>query len=207
MYIVTKQFRDVDGRLKVEGQIVEIDDFRAPKLISSGFIVAVSQEPIQSLLKIINDKIGNSNQAWNFTGDTVLGYANVAYAHIHNPAFCYPTLANGIQINTGAGDWELGSFAEIIPADEINKAFDIHWVNFEGASSNGVYELVLYSGASGSEVEIGRVRTVREGAQTGIARVPMQIPVQAPNARISAKVASNLGSRNVTVSVFLHDYY
>jgi hypothetical protein len=58
----------------------------------------------------------------------------------------------------------------------------------------------------GEEVGIGRVRTVREGAMTGTARVPIQIPVQHENARISAKLASNAGGRNVTVSLFYHDY-
>lgn len=156
-------------------------------------------------LGILDDKLGDSEDIWN-RDYTVLGFANVSYQHIHQPALCYPSLADGIQVNTSATTWVLGAFTELIPANAINHAFDIHYITFEGASATGVYEMHLYAGEVGEEVEIARIRTVREGAQSGTADVPIQIPVQAANKRISAKLASNGANRNVTVSVFYHGY-
>ena len=160
---------------------------------------------IEDKVDVVDDKIGEDTDFWN-GHRTLLGYSNTSYQHVHQPALCYPSLANGIQINTGSGAWALGAFTQLIPTNEINHAFDIHWVNFESASNTGVYELHLYSGELGEEIEIARIRTVRDGAQTGIVNVPVQIPVQHANTRISAKVAGNAGNRNVTVSVFYHGY-
>jgi hypothetical protein len=138
---------------------------------------------------------------------TVLGYLNSLYQHLHEQARVYPTLANGIVVTGGVGAWALGSFVEIIPANTITSPFDIHYVNFEDASATDSYQLILYAGLGGAEVEIGSVRTKRESATSGTTSVPIQIPPQMANARISAKVASKSGgSDTVTVSVYYHLY-
>ena len=153
----------------------------------------------------INEKIGNSTDIWN-GNSTVLGYANVSYKHVHNPAICYPTLADGITINTSSTAWTLGDFTEIIPANTINVEFDMHFINFEDSSTTGVYELHLFSGEVGEEVLIATIRTSRDANQSGITSVPVQVPVQHANARISGRLASDGGNRNVTLSVYYHTY-
>lgn len=127
--------------------------------------------------------------------------------HIHDGARCYPTLASGKVVTGSASSWGLGAFVEIVPVNTITDAFDIHYIVFEAVSATDVYELVLYSGLAGAEVEIGRVRTARESATSGAADVPFMCYVQAPNTRISAKVASSSGgSDTVTISIFYHTY-
>lgn len=137
---------------------------------------------------------------------TVFAFGNAGYQHIHQPAKVYPSLANGVTVTGGVGAWALGNFVEIIPANTITTAFDIHWINFESVSANDIYELVLYSGLEGAEVEIARVRTYKSATMTGANNVPIQIPVQYPNSRISAKLASSSGGDNVTISLFYHQY-
>jgi len=137
---------------------------------------------------------------------TLLGYQNSLYQHVHNQAKVYPTLADGITVEGGVGAWTLGNFVEIIPANTITTQFDIHWINFESASATDIYEFVLYSGAAASEVEIGRIRSHKETAKSGTSNIPIQIPAQLANARISAKLASNTGGDNVVISVFYHIY-
>lgn len=151
-------------------------------------------------------KIGTSaTEIWS--DDTVLGYQNSLYQHVHQQARVYPTLADGVVITGGAGAWQLGSFVELVPLNAITSAFDIHYVNFEGASATDTYELVLYKGTEGNEVEIGRVRSDRQSATSGITNVPIQIPAQDANQRISAKVASKSGGGDtVTISVYYHLY-
>jgi len=51
-----------------------------------------------------------------------------------------------------------------------------------------------------------KIRTSRDTNQSGITNVPVQIPPQSPNARLSAKLASNGINRNVTLSVYYHNY-
>lgn len=138
---------------------------------------------------------------------TLLGYQNSLYKHVHQQARVYPSLADGIIVTGGAGAWQLGNFVEIIPASTITSSFDIHYINFEGASATDIYELVLYKGTVGNEIEIGRIRTDRESATSGVTNVPVQIPAQDANTRISAKVASKSGGADtVTISVYYHLY-
>jgi hypothetical protein len=138
---------------------------------------------------------------------TVLGYQNSLYQHAHQQARCYPTLADGVTINGGAGAWQLTATpTEIIPANAITSSFDVHYVVVEGASATDIYELVLYKGAAGQEIEIGRVRTDRESATSGASNVPIQIPAQDANTRISGAVASKSGGDNMTVSLYYHLY-
>lgn len=158
-----------------------------------------------TFIKAILAKLGNVTDIW-VSHKTVLGYTNVSYQHVHNPAYCYPTLANGVQVNTDANVWVLGNYTELIPTNTITKNFDIHWIQFENASANGVYELHLFRGEIGQEVFIGQVRTTRDSNQSGTSSVPIQVPVIPANSRISARVASNGGNRNVTLSVYYHDY-
>lgn len=138
---------------------------------------------------------------------TILGYLNSLYQHVHQQARVYPSLADGKVVTGGAGAWALGSFVEIIPANTITGPFDIHYINFEDASATDTYQLILYSGLGGAEIEIGAVKTKRETATSGTTNVPIQIPAQLANARISAKVASKSGgSDTVTISVYYHLY-
>jgi hypothetical protein len=127
--------------------------------------------------------------------------------HFHDAAKCYPTLAAGKVVTGGVASWALGSFVEIVPVNTISSAFDIHFIVFEAVSATDTYELVLYSGLVGSEVEIARIRTTRESATSGTTDIPCMCYVQPPNTRISAKVASSSGgSDTVTISIFYHTY-
>ena len=116
-------------------------------------------------------------------------------------------MANGIVVTGGTNPWALGVNREIIPANTITTMYDIHYVVFEEASVADTYEFVLYSGLSGEEVEVGRVRTVKDSNQSGPVRVPIQIPAQLANKRLSAKVASKSGGGDtVTISLMYHSY-
>ena len=135
--------------------------------------------------------------------DSIFGNLNALYNHIHSPGLCYPTLADGKTVNGGAGAWQLGTITELIPAGTISVWFDIHFIMVEAASANDVYELVLYAN---DVTEIGRVRTVKQSTPSGANNVPVQIPPQAPDTKISLALASKTGGDNVTVSVFYHTY-
>ena len=140
-------------------------------------------------------------------GQTILGYAKGNYQHTHEQAFCYPTLADASTFTSTDQKWVLGGFAELIPANAITSAFDIHYLNVEAASDNTTYEIVLYSGLLGAEIEIGRVRTVKQSVAAGFNGVPIQIPPQPENTRISVKIATpEVKFCTLNFSVFYHRY-
>lgn len=137
---------------------------------------------------------------------TIMNYQKALYYHIHAPAKVYPTLADAKIITASATGWTLGTIVEIIPADTITEYFDIHWVDISDLSDVDQYELVLYSGAAESEEEIGRVVLAKTSNFAQGGAVPIQVPVQSPNTRISAALASKAGSSTVDVKLYYHEY-
>jgi len=139
------------------------------------------------------------------TGAIADNLTHILEEHAHKPSMVYPTLANGITIASG-GAWALGSFVEIIPSGTVLDEFDIHYINIEAVSASDVYEIVLYVGELGSEVEISRARAVRTSTPSGVSSVPIQGPIHPTGSRISGKLASASGADNMTLSLSYHTY-
>lgn len=141
------------------------------------------------------------------TVGTLFGRAKRNDEHQHSVCKVYPTLANGVVVTGAAGAWALGAFVVIVPTNTITDAFDIHHINVAAYNSNDTFELVLYSGANGAEVECGRVRFTRTTNVGSPAHVPMQTPIIAANSQIKAKIASQNGTSNTaTISIMYHTY-
>ena len=155
----------------------------------------------------MSDVIGNKNDT--VAGNSIMALIKFAANEtilvnnrLHNTNKVYPTLADGIVVMTDIDPWVLGNPVEIVPANAINQNFDIHFIEVEGASATDVYELVLYSGAPGSLVEIGRIRTSKQTANTGATSVPFPCEIQPANTRISARIAAKIGaSHTLTISL------
>jgi len=138
------------------------------------------------------------------SGDSLYSLAHILNDHVHSPCWVYPSLAPGTLITAGGGAWNLGAFAQVIPAAAKNQPFDIHYISVEQISANDVYELVLYYGPT--DLECGRVRFTKNAVQDGTMNVPMQTPVLPADSRIRAKIASGAGGNNVNISLFGHSY-
>lgn len=120
---------------------------------------------------------------------------------VNSKTSCYPSESVGTDVLAGVGVFTLGSFVEIIPADTITVPFRLFkmYIDDSTDSSASIWELVFYSGASGAEVEIGRVRQSSDGKVYGDAEVPT--PVLAANTRISCKACHNSGGETITISL------
>ena len=136
--------------------------------------------------------------------------------HIHSVSKCYPTLAAGVDVTAanGATTWTLGAVVEVVPKDTITSDFDIHSLTIELADTATTYELVLYYDEldDGSDVEIGRFRWARVGAQVKSDRIslitaaPSHAVIPA-NSSINAKVATPDDNGEIlTISVEYHTY-
>jgi len=138
---------------------------------------------------------------------TVMNYQKGTYYHVHAPAKVYPTLDDAVVVTAAAAAWTLGSITEIIPADTITNAFDIHWIVLTDISDVDQYELVLYSGLAESEEEIGRIAFSRNTNFVQEGNLPIQVPVQLSNTRISAALACKSTSDHTSsVKVYYHIY-
>jgi len=106
----------------------------------------------------------------------------------------YPTQAASVQVRSSASAWVLGTKAELVPASTITSAFTITGIDTTALFEATTYEIVLYSGAIGSEVEIGRVRFTNGVIGANINGHGEQLEVSTPilpaNTRISVAMAS-----------------
>jgi hypothetical protein len=165
--------------------------------------------PVPAVNSVANvyqsDVIGNKSD--DEDGSSLYSRAYKADLHDHSVAHVYPTMANGVSVTKNASPWTLGSFAVIIPAGTITNEFDIHGVGFDSVPDNGTFEVVLYAGADGGEVEIGRTRFTRTSPLTIELESPFQTPLVAANSQIKAKLAgSNSSASTVVMSVRYHTY-
>lgn len=141
--------------------------------------------------------------------DQIIASQHIQLEHIHSAQKTYPTMMNSIVLTTGSGAaWTLGNFIEVIPANAITSPFDIHWIGIGAVSAVGaVYEVELYAGALGAEVEIGQCRAYRQAQQSGAAPSPMMTAIMPANTRISAKVAcSDATAETIAIALFYHTY-
>jgi hypothetical protein len=151
------------------------------------------------------DVIGNKLDTHQ--GDSISADVHRVDEHLHSASKVYPTLADGVTLTAvnGAGTWTLGSLVEVVPASTITNDFDIHFISIEDISANGVYEIVLYAGAS--DVEVARVRVTRTAIQDSTLNVPVQTTLIAANSRIRAAVASAADNgETIDISIFYHLY-
>ena len=154
----------------------------------------------------INDVIGARTDGHNTT--TLAGQLHKLDEHFHMSAMVIPTLADGVVVTATSNDWtDLGAFAVVAATNAITSDFDIHFVNVEAVSANGIYELVLFAGADAAEVEIGRVRFGKTTNQDGPTSAPIITPLIPANTQIKAKLASdNAVADTVAISLEYHIY-
>lgn len=152
-----------------------------------------------------SDVVGN--KADNESGSSLYSRGYKTDRHDHSVSRLYPDLADGMNVTSGVGVWVLGNFAVIVPAGAITSPFDIHGINFDAVPSNGRYQIRLYSGPDGSEVEIGNAAFVRTAAGSIEFESQFQTPINLANSQIKAKLASsNAGGITVPVRVRYHLY-
>ena len=102
----------------------------------------------------------------------------------------YPSLADPITLESTAVAWEIGNKVEIIPASTITKDFVIVGINVFTTSSDDIFDIIVYKGVSGSEVELGRVSYSASVLTADMFTfIPFQTSVINANERISMAIA------------------
>jgi hypothetical protein len=168
---------------------------RAPPATDSAANVATS------------DVVGSKLDRSYVSGDSLYALVATLEDHIHGVTKVYPTEAAGVTLTSDAGGaWNAqGALAQVMPASTAGGVFDVHFITVEDMDTNGVYEIVLYSGAG--DTEIARFRVGRTNNFTTQAQIPILTPLIADADRIRASCAHSVGgSATCTISISYHVY-
>jgi hypothetical protein len=140
--------------------------------------------------------------------NTIMGYLQTGYYHVHGASFIYPDKVDPILLTSSAAAWsETGAIAEVIPANAIIKDFDLHWCSIWDIS-DPLYGVVdIFAGPADAPVKIGSVDVGRTANLSRESAMPVQVPQQPANTRISARFSdSTTSARTVRVKFYGHVY-
>jgi len=173
-------------------------------------IVDQTGEPVAEVQRIqnIGDKGDFIHLPYSSLSNSVLAYLNTGYYHIHGESFIRPNHANSVQLTAQASAWGVGgTIVEVIPANSITKAFDLHWITISAISENSEIQVDIYSGSAGNEVLIGSAIAVRNAVMSQEGAIRIQIPQQPANTRISCKLSSStVNATTANVKFMGHTY-
>jgi len=143
-----------------------------------------------------------------FGDNSIYAHLNTAYYHIHGAAFIYPDKAVPVQLTSSAAAWsQTGTIAQVIPANAITKAFDLHWASISDISADCYGVVDIFAGASGSEVKIGSVDCTRTSNFSQEGQKPVQVPQQPANTRISCRFSdSTTSAKTCRIKFYGHVY-
>lgn len=160
------------------------------------------------LVTVIGDKMSLVEVPYVPHRDEMMGFIRTGYYHVHGASFVLPKYASPVLLTSAAGAWATtGNIIEIIPANTVIKDFDLHWCSISEISADLFGIIDIYSGAVGQEVLIGAVDVSRTVSQSRENAMPVQIPQQLANTRISCKFSdSTTSARTVRVKFYGHVY-
>ncbi len=141
--------------------------------------------------------------------NSVLGFLNTGYYHIHGRPFVYPDHADDVVLTSSAAAWSItGAIIEVIPASTLaNIDFDLHWINLSNLSANGTYQVDIFKGGAGSEVLIGSTRSSRSTNQSRNGPSRIQVAQQVAGTRISCRLSDSTGSAQTLQVSFEGHFY
>jgi len=140
--------------------------------------------------------------------NTLMAYTRTGYYHVHGASFIYPDKVTPILLTSSASAWsETGAIAEVIPANAIIKDFDLHWCSIWDISDPLYGVIDIFAGPALGESKIGSVDVGRTANFSRESAMPVQIPQQPANTRISCRFSDSTSSaRTCRVKFYGHVY-
>lgn len=140
--------------------------------------------------------------------DDMMAFIRTSYYHVHGASFIYPDKVAPILLTSSAAAWsETGDIIEIIPANAITKNFDLHWASIWDISDPLYGVIDIFAGPADAPVKIGAVDVGRTANFSRESAMPVQVPQQPANTRISARFSDSTSSaRTVRVKFYGHVY-
>jgi len=161
---------------------------------------------------IIADIIGNKDD-WAIIDPryaSLIAYAKASYFHAHGDTIKFPLVSSGElfkTITSSATALTHGAKVELIPANAVAVAFDIHWIEITAMSAQAEYEITVWAGASEAEQALTSVVVASSANFSREGSKAIMIPQQPANTRISVSIAkSSAGTGTMRVALEGHTY-
>lgn len=161
---------------------------------------------LSSVLNILGTKRDSSRVDTLTT--TVISYLKAFYYHAHGENFVYPQDGTFFKtITTDATAYTHGAKLEVIPADAIDRPFDLHWIEVEDVSAVGDYEVKLWIGGTDAETEIGAYRFGRSTVHSrDSSKAILVAPIPAGTRVCVSLACSDAGAKTCKVALEGHKY-
>jgi len=182
------------------------------ELIASVDVVDGKVDVVDGIVDTINANVGAKNDLvgipYTPNVNTILAYMQTGYYHVHGASFVLPNKAEPITLTSSAAAWsETGTLMEIIGAGAITKPFDMHWASVSNISFVLDGMIDFFAGPVDAPVWIGAVDVVRTVNFSRENAMPLQVPQQLANTRISARFSdSTTSERTCRVKIYGHVY-
>jgi hypothetical protein len=139
--------------------------------------------------------------------ETMADKVHVLEEHAHGQQKLAPSDAAPAVLASAAVAWTQGTIVQLLAAGAETEDYDVHWVTVSNITANADYEIVLYAGGIGAEVEIGRCAVTRNAVQSQEGTVAMLTRIQPGGTRLSASISSSTsGTEGASVKVAYHTY-
>ena len=139
---------------------------------------------------------------------TLMAFLATGYYHVHGASFVLPDKADPVTLTSSSASWsETGAIVEVIAASAVTKDFDLHWCSVWDISDSLYGIIDIFAGGAGEEVKIGAVDVGRTANFSRESAMPVQIPQQPANTRISCRFSDSTTSpETVKVKFYGHVY-
>jgi hypothetical protein len=140
--------------------------------------------------------------------DDMMAFIRTGYYHVHGASFVLPDKADPVIVHSAEDSWDdTGTIVEVIPANTVIKDFDLHWCSISDISATLWGILDFFAGPDEALVKIGSVDVLKTSVQTRENAMPLQVPQQPANTRISVRFTDNTTSvRSCRVKLYGHVY-
>jgi hypothetical protein len=140
--------------------------------------------------------------------NSIMAFLQTGYYHVHGAAFIYPDKVTPILLTSSAASWsQTGTIVEVIPANAITKDFDLHWCSIWDISDSLYGVVDIFAGPALNETKIGAVDVGRTANFSRESAMPVQIPQQPANTRISCRFSdSTAAAKTCRVKFYGHVY-
>ena len=117
-----------------------------------------------------------------------------------------PSGAVSLTLTSGGAPWTPGAKVEFIAAGSVALVFHMRSATLSEPTVNAEYEVIVYKGLAGAEVEIARIDFVRTNVQNRSSFVTFSSEQVPAGTRISCAIQDSVGGSSLNVKLGYHTH-
>ena len=161
-------------------------------------------DTLATLCTNLRDSLQAVSAKLSVAQDSLESVLTMLDGHFRGKQLIYPDLGQGTKVDGGAGTYEPGNTAVIIPTDSIDTQFTLCCIMIHDASAADDYQIDLYCAELGADSLIGQYVAERGNASGTISPFPIVSPVLPKNTKVSGRLASSSGGDYAYIKLGYH---